>query len=171
MSTTTTSISLDPTDAIDPLHLRSVLGNFATGVTAVCSRTPEGAPFGLTVSSFTSVSLDPPLVSFCVKGGSWSWDQIQASRRFSVSVLSSDHSDVCRTLARPSDDRLAGIDWFESPTGAPLISGALAWFDCRLHAAHRAGDHDIVLGLVESLEMADHRPDPLLFFRSELREF
>ena len=160
-----------PDLTVDPSHLRSVLGNFATGVTAVCSRSDDGEPLGMTVSSFTSVSLDPPLVSFCVKSESWSWSQIRSTGRFAVSVLAADHSEICRTLARPAEDRFDSIDWFDSPSGSPLIAGALAWFDCTVHAAHPAGDHDIVVGEIRSLEMADHRPEPLLFFRSELRRF
>jgi 3-hydroxy-9,10-secoandrosta-1,3,5(10)-triene-9,17-dione monooxygenase reductase component len=164
-----TADSCAPPLEIDPLHLRTVLGSFATGVTAVCARTTDGDPLGLTVSSFTPVSLEPPLVSFCVKAGSWSWEQIQLTGRFAVSVLAAGHADLCRALSRPAENRFDDIDWFASPSGSPLISGALAWFDCRVHAAHTAGDHDIVLGWVEHLDMADHRPDPLVFFRSELR--
>lgn len=156
----------DPRDAV---AFRAALSTFATGVTAVCSLTPEGEPVGLAVSSFTSVSLDPPLVSFCVASRSWTWDHIRRSGRFAVSVLAADQGDLCRRLARPGEDRFADIGWAPAPSGSPVVEGALAWFDCAMAAEHPAGDHDIVVGEVEALSVAADAHLPLIFFRSELR--
>ena len=156
-------------DPRDGAVFRAALSTFATGVTAVCSRTAEGEPVGLAVSSFTSVSLDPPLVSFCVSTGSWTWDHIRRTGHFAVSVLAAEQGDLCRQLARPGDDRFADIAWSVAPSGSPVIDGALAWFDCTTSAEHPAGDHDIVVGAVEALSVDADAPPPLLFFRSELR--
>lgn len=157
---------LDPTDAS---AFRTALGNFASGVTAVCAIDDTGRPVGLTVSSFASVSLDPPLVSFCVNRGSWTWAQVRATRRFAVSVLAEAHGDLCRQLARPGDDRFAGIEWSPAPSGAPVVDDALAWFDCAIAGEHEAGDHDLVIAAVLSMDVATRPLPPLIFFRSELR--
>ncbi|QGG95988.1 flavin reductase family protein [Actinomarinicola tropica] len=157
---------LDPTD---PVAFRTALGNFASGVTAVCALDGAGRPIGLTVSSFASASLDPPLVSFCVNRGSWTWTQVRSSRRFAVSVLSEAHGSICRQLARPGDDRFAGVAWSPAPSGAPVVDDALAWFDCTIAGEHEAGDHDLVVAEVRAMDVATRPGDPLIFFRSQLR--
>ena len=153
----------------DSARFRQVLGHLPTGVTVVTAR-DGGEPVGLSCNSFTSVSLDPPLVSFCPAKESETWPRIEPLGRFAVNVLSHDQHDLGRVFARKGVDRFDGVAWRESPLGNPWIEGALAWVDCELHARHEAGDHWIVLGLVRSLEAAGKR-GPLVFFRGSFHGF
>ncbi|WP_370147671.1 flavin reductase family protein [Streptacidiphilus sp. EB129] len=158
-----------PTAAQDPRQLRSVLGHFCTGVTVVSAVAADGAPAGFACQSFSSLSLDPPLISFSVARTSSSWPRIANAGSFCVSVLAADQGELCRNFAVSSStgaDKFAGVDWTPAPvTGAPRLAGALAWIDCTIHAVHTGGDHLIVLGRV--CDLAVHRDDaePLLFYR------
>ncbi|MFC4529641.1 flavin reductase family protein [Sphaerisporangium dianthi] len=158
-------------DAGDPGHFRSVLGRFATGVVAVTGIDPaDGAPHGLAVNSFTSVSLDPPLVAFCVANTSMTWQRLKAAPSICVNVLSERQEHVSRRLAAKGVDKFAGLPWSPSPGGGPFISGALAWIDCSIESEHVAGDHTIVVARVLALDAhADH--GPLLFFRGDYGRF
>jgi 3-hydroxy-9,10-secoandrosta-1,3,5(10)-triene-9,17-dione monooxygenase reductase component len=150
---------------IDPMVYRQVLGHFPTGVTVISSQV-DGRPVGLAIGSFFSVSLDPPLVGFCVARTSSSWPAIEQTGVFGVSVLAEDQHETSGRFASKAEDKFEGISWEPSPiTRSPLIHGALAHIDCELHQIHEGGDHKIVLGLVRSLDV--HRPDvgPLLFFK------
>lgn len=150
---------------IDAARFRSVLGRFATGVVAVTAVDPRtGSPTGLAVNSFTSVSLDPPLVSFCVAHTSGTWPRLRAADRLCVNILGEPQLDVCRRLASRGVDKFAGIDWTESPGGAPLIDGALGWLECSIEQEHVAGDHVIVVARVHDLGK-HHDDGPLLFYR------
>jgi flavin reductase (DIM6/NTAB) family NADH-FMN oxidoreductase RutF len=123
------------------------MASFPTGVTVVASRSPEGRPVGLTVNSFTSVSLEPPLVLVCIDHGATSHDPIVQSEGFAVSVLADDQADVAiRFSSYPSEGRFEDVDWHPTPSGYPVVAGAAAWIDCSLHEVIRAGDHSIVLG-------------------------
>jgi 3-hydroxy-9,10-secoandrosta-1,3,5(10)-triene-9,17-dione monooxygenase reductase component len=126
----------------------------------------DGEPVGLTVGSFFSVSLDPPLVGFCVGTGSTTWPAIARSGVFAVSVLAHDQAEVCRTLATKEPNKFATLAWSAAPTtGAPLINQALAHIECEIETRHQAGDHWIVVGRV--LHLSVHRDDagPLSFWR------
>lgn len=151
---------------IDPNEFRRVLGHFPTGVTVVTGVDTDG-PVGLAIGSFASVSLDPPLVLFCPGHTSTSWERIKATGSFCVNVLGDDQQDVCGVFAGKSEDKFEGIDWTSQATGAPVIPGSLAWIDCRVHAIHDGGDHDIVVGRVEALATVDagSAHGPLLFFK------
>jgi len=142
---------------------RSVLGHFPTGVTAITAVAPDGRPIGMSVNSFSSVSLDPPLVAFCAGKSSTSWPAIAAVGRFCVNVLAEDQETVCRQISGKGD-KFAGIGWRLSSGGAPLLDGVLAWLDCSIHAVYDAGDHEICLGVVHELAVA-RDSGPLLFFR------
>ncbi|VFA89671.1 flavin reductase family protein [Gordonia paraffinivorans] len=151
-------------DAIDGQHMRRVLGHFATGVVAVTGiHADTGAPVGLAANSFTSVSLDPPLVAFCVGKASTSWPLVRQIPRFSINILAEDQEDVCRRLATKGADKFRGLSWDHSPGGAPILAGGLAWIEAELADEHEAGDHTIVVARVRHLEAFDR--DPLLFFR------
>ena len=151
------------TASISAAQFRHVLGHFATGVTVVTTTGPSG-PAGLAVNSFTSVSLDPPLVAFCVSRESSTWRHIRVSGSFCVNILAEEQEDVCRLFATKGADRFRGIDWHAAPSGAPVIGAALAWIDCAVEAEHEAGDHLIVVARVQELAVAyDGRP--LLFYR------
>ena len=142
-------------------RFRRVLGQFPTGVVLVTAATSEG-PTGMAVNSFTSVSLDPPLVSFCAAHSSTTWPRIRAAGAFAVNVLGEQHAEVSRLFARKGVDRFAGLGHRPGATGAPVLDGVAAHLDCRLHAVHDAGDHVIVLGRVVDLH-ADDAVRPLVF--------
>jgi 3-hydroxy-9,10-secoandrosta-1,3,5(10)-triene-9,17-dione monooxygenase reductase component len=140
--------------------LRRVFGAFPTGVTVM---TVGGrSPHGMTANSFTSVSLDPPLVSFCAARTSSTWPRIQATGAFAVNVLGQDDEEVCRRFARRGADRFAGVRHRPGATGAPVLDGVAAHLDCELQAVLDAGDHVIVLGRVVHLD-ADEGVRPLVF--------
>jgi flavin reductase (DIM6/NTAB) family NADH-FMN oxidoreductase RutF len=155
---------------IDPGQYRQVLGQYPTGVCVVTSAGPDGAPAGMVVGSFTSVSLNPALVGFFPDRASSSWPKVAAASRFCVNILSADQEDVCRKLASKDPDKFASIAHRPSPMGSPIIDGVVAWIDCDLHSIGDAGDHFIVLGEVRQLEMADGGL-PLLFFQGGYGRF
>ena len=155
-------------DSIDGREFRRVLGHFPTGVTVVTAACPDG-PEGMTIGSFTSVSLDPPLVSFCPGRDSDSWIRMRDVGSFCVNVLGDHQADVSTAFASKTEDRFEGLSTRVEATGAPVIDGCLAWIDCRLHAIHAAGDHDIVVGEVVALGTAggasESASGPLVFLK------
>jgi flavin reductase (DIM6/NTAB) family NADH-FMN oxidoreductase RutF len=158
--------------SFDAIRFRQVLGHFPTGVTVVTG-THEGVPHGMTIGSFTSVSLDPPLVGFLPMANSESWQHIEASGKFCVNVLGSDQADLCWSFARPAEgSRFEDLSWRPSPLGSPILTGVIAWIDCTIEAVHTMGDHLFVLGRVADLDNWDGpEPAPLLFFRGKLGGF
>jgi 3-hydroxy-9,10-secoandrosta-1,3,5(10)-triene-9,17-dione monooxygenase reductase component len=144
-------------------HFRDVLGRFASGVTVVTS-TWRGRPVGMTAQSFTSVSLDPPLVLFCPSKTSVAWPDMQRAGFFCVNLLARGQDEIARRFARRADDKFDGVPWHASSTGAPLLSGVLGWVDCTVYAVHEAGDHYVVIGQVQDLGFSEV-PHPLLFYR------
>lgn len=156
----------------DANRFRQVLGHFPTGVTIVTG-TADETPYGVTIGSFTSVSLDPPLVGFLPMESSISWQRIAASGRFCVNVLGADQGDLCWHFAKaPEDARFEGQSWRPSPLGSPVLTGVIAWIDCTVEAVHEMGDHLFVLGRVHDLDSWDGpEPAPLLFFRGKLGGF
>lgn len=144
---------------------RRVMGHYPTGVTVVAARGEDGEPYGLTVNSFTSVSLDPPLVLVCIDHASKSHDRLLAADTFTISVLAAHQADLAvRFAGAPSAERFHDLAWGESPTGDPVLAGAAAWVACSLWEAHGAGDHTILVGKVES--MGERDVDALVFHRS-----
>ncbi|MFD5322364.1 flavin reductase family protein [Streptomyces sp. NPDC127092] len=151
----------------DERCLRSVLGRFATGVVAVAARDAvTGERAGLAANSFCSVSLDPPLVSFCVAHTSSSWPRIREAGTLGISILGAGQREAATRLAARGGDKFTGVAWSASPGGAPVLDGALAWLECAIEAEHRAGDHVIVVARVLRLD-ASLEGEPLLFFRGE----
>lgn len=150
--------------ARDEQHFRRVLGNYPTGVTVVTAIGEGGDPQAMVVGSFTSVSLDPPLVAFLPSADSRSWAGLRKVGTFCVNILSGDQEHLCRQLASRTGDKYAGLTWSPSPSGSPIFEGAVAWIDCTTEVIHPAGDHDIVVGRVLDLDTASE-DDPLLFFR------
>jgi flavin reductase (DIM6/NTAB) family NADH-FMN oxidoreductase RutF/DNA-binding IclR family transcriptional regulator len=155
---------------IDSLTFRRVLGNYPSGVVGITARGPDGQPVGMAVSSFTSVSLDPPLVAFLPSRASATYAAIRASGSFCANVLAADQEDVCRAFAAKAGDKFAGVDWVPGVNGAPVLNGAVAWVDCTIEAVHGAGDHDIVVGRVQDLRVANAAV-PLLFFQGGYGRF
>lgn len=155
------AVDLSPLDPLDPAAYRSVLGRVPTSV-AVIAALRDGAPVGVSVGSFTSVSLDPPLVGFFIARSSTTWPHLEEAGGFCASVLASEQVELCRTFARPGADRFGACTWTPSPSGRPMIDGATAWIDCDLDQVVDAGDHLLVLGAVRSLHLADGS-EPLVF--------
>lgn len=156
---------------IEPSVFRNVLGNFPTGVVAITAQGLDGSPAGMAVNSFTSVSLDPPLVAFLPTKSSSSFPKIRTAGRFAVNVLDARDEQVCRNFATKGGDKFAGTNWSPSPkTGSPLLERAVAWIDCEIEQIHDAGDHYIVIGRVLDLDMGTG-DGPLLFFRGGYGQF
>ncbi|MGW2218996.1 flavin reductase family protein [Nonomuraea sp. NPDC001684] len=150
---------------IDGRRFRQVLGRFATGVVAITALDPANdQPCGLAANSFTSVSLDPPLVAFCVAHTSTSWPRVRGAKVVTVNVLAEHQQPVCAQMAAKGGDKFAGLAWTGSPGGNPVLEGALAWLDCVIEAEHPAGDHMIVVARV--LQLDTHADGgPLVFFQ------
>ena len=153
--------------SLEPAVLRSVFGAFPTGVTAVAARV-DGQPVGMAASSFTAVSLVPPLVSVCVGAESATWPTLAGAHRVGISVLAEEQGELCRQLSRRGVDRFAGVAWHDSPDGAVFVRGAAAWLECTLYDQLPAGDHHIVLFEVHRLG-ADAAVTPLVFHGSRFR--
>lgn len=153
---------------IDPIEFRRVLGHLPTGVVVVTS-TVGGRPVGMACNSFTSISLDPPLVGFSVAHTSSTWPPIRSEEGFCINVLAEDHAELTRNFSRKDIDRFEGVDWTMRSSG-PGLSGAVAWIDCTLWREYEAGDHMIVLGKVEAIDSA---PDvsPLVFCKGTYGAF
>jgi 3-hydroxy-9,10-secoandrosta-1,3,5(10)-triene-9,17-dione monooxygenase reductase component len=164
MDTTPGSVTGDlALSTIEPQFFRRVLGQFLTGV-AVISAMDGEEPVGLTVGSFFSVSLDPPLVGFCAARSSKTWPTIKRAGRFCVNVLAADQEAVSRSFARTGTDKFQGIGWAMSDGGCPRLDGVIAWIDCDIEVVYGAGDHEICVGRVRGL--GDPRLSvPLPFFR------
>lgn len=146
---------------IDPAGFRRVLGAFATGVTVITA--PGTPPAGFACQSFSSLSLDPPLVAFMVGRTSTTWPRIAQAGVFCVNVLSADQGELCRGFAVSGADKFAGVPHDPAPvSGSPRLAGTLAWIDCAIHAVHTGGDHLIVVGRVDALDTGDGER-PLLF--------
>ncbi|HJT40810.1 MAG TPA: flavin reductase family protein [Sphingobium sp.] len=155
---------------IDGATFRRVLGHYPTGVCVVTAVEEDGTPTGMVVGSFTSVSLDPPLVAFFPAKTSSSWPRIERAGKFCVNVLASDQQALCGRFAAKGGDKFTGVSHRVSANGSPILDGVVAWIDCTLDAVHEAGDHYIVLGRVVALE-AETPGKPLLFFQGAYGEF
>jgi 3-hydroxy-9,10-secoandrosta-1,3,5(10)-triene-9,17-dione monooxygenase reductase component len=153
--------------SFDSATFRTVLGRFPTGVTIVTATTPDG-PVGMAVNSFTSVSLDPPLVLFCAAHSSATWPSIRDAGAFTVNILGRGDDELCRRFARKDVDRFADIAHQLGATGAPVLDGVAAHLDCTIAAQHEAGDHVIVVGHVERID-ADTDIEPLVFHAGDYR--
>lgn len=181
---------------VDQAEFRRVLGNFATGVTVITAPAPTPSaddpavtgrltehldgrpadcpadrPAGFACQSFSSLSLDPPLVAFMVGRTSTTWPLIARAGVFCVNVLGADQGDLCRRFAVSGADKFADVAHTPAPaTGSPRLTGAAAWIDCAIHAVHTGGDHLIVVGRVKALGTDDEATPPLLFHRGRFGE-
>jgi flavin reductase (DIM6/NTAB) family NADH-FMN oxidoreductase RutF/DNA-binding IclR family transcriptional regulator len=163
MSTTTVA----PTD---PRWFRQVLGQYPTGVCVITACASDGTRAGFVVGSFTSVSLEPPLVAFFPDKGSTSWPKIEAAGKFCVNILSADQERVCRSFASRAPDKFEGIECRDAGSGSPIIDGVVAWIDCDIETVDEAGDHFIVVGRVRELNL-ENPALPLLFFQGGYGRF
>ena len=151
-----------PAPLQDPrIALRSALGRFATGVTVIAAQTPDGQVHCMTVNSFASLSLDPPLILWTLRSNSARYNTFSKTHAFSVSVLAETQIDIARKHAAPPPDGFAHRDWKSYLGGCPFVDGASAHFICKGHTEVNKGDHVILIG--EVTEFAEHRHPPLVF--------
>ena len=146
--------------SIDPAIFRQVLGSYPTGVCVISALDAADKPIGMVVGTFTSVSLDPPLVGFLPDKNSSTWPQIAAAGHFCVNVLASDQQEICRQLAAKGPEKFIGVDFAISTHRLPVIAGAIARIECSIHSITDAGDHYFVLGNVLGLEHTPRKQIP-----------
>jgi flavin reductase (DIM6/NTAB) family NADH-FMN oxidoreductase RutF len=149
---------------LDSVDFRQAVGAFTTGVTVVTTCDESGTRYGLTANSFASVSLDPPLVLFCVDHRAPSLHGFNRSEHFAINVLAADQEEIAKRFARRSDDKFAGLNWRVGIFGAPLLDRCIAHIECTLEHRHPSGDHDIVIGRVHRVRV--YEGEPLVFHRS-----
>lgn len=154
--------TLDTGGTVDSGQFRTTLGHFASGVTVVTAASGAG-PVGFTCQSFTSLSLDPPLVALAPGKASTSWPRIREAGHFCVNVLAENQAELCLTFASSGAGKFAGVAWTPGPGGAPRLPGALAYIECALQGAYDAGDHELVIGAVSAVETRPGKP--LLYYR------
>jgi len=151
-----------------PEVFRKACARYATGIAVATLQGPDGAPEGLTVNSFTSVSLDPPLILVCIAKTATSYPSFQVAKGFVINVLREDQIDLSQHFASSKSDRFEGIAWRSGAHGAPLLDGVLAALECAVHSSFDAGDHTVFVGQVERAE--SHEGVPLLYFASAYRK-
>jgi 3-hydroxy-9,10-secoandrosta-1,3,5(10)-triene-9,17-dione monooxygenase reductase component len=152
--------------AIDPLHFRSVLAQYPTGVCVITGSHEANGPCAMVVGSFTSVSLDPPLVGFFPAKTSLSWHAIRACGSFCVNVLGADQIDLARQFSARGMNQFDGVSYRISDYGHPVLDGVMATIECRFEREHDTGDHSLVLGRVITLSTSG-QTKPLLFFQGK----
>jgi flavin reductase (DIM6/NTAB) family NADH-FMN oxidoreductase RutF len=152
-------------DQMNSRTLRDAFGAFPTGVVAVAAKI-DGRLVGLAASSFTSVSLDPPLASFSVAKGSTTWPDLRRAKHLGVTVLAEDHGPLCRQLAGPAQERFTGVVFEVTDSDAVMLAEGIAQYDCTVREELEAGDHIIVLLQLHAVVVHSCR-QPLIFHRSE----
>ncbi|MBM4363418.1 MAG: flavin reductase family protein [Deltaproteobacteria bacterium] len=159
-----------PDPEVPAAEFRAALGSFAAGVTVVTSRAPDGALAGLTATSFTSVSLDPPLCLVCVARTADAHAVLARADHFGVSLLAADQRELSARFATHGADKFAGVAWGPGPaTGVPLLGGAIATLECRVESRVAAGDHDVLIGRIQRVETRGG--EPLLYLRGRYGTF
>jgi flavin reductase (DIM6/NTAB) family NADH-FMN oxidoreductase RutF len=156
--------------SIDPAIFRQVLGSYPTGVAVITALDGEGDPAGMVVGTFTSVSLNPPLVGFLPDKKSSTWPLIEQAGRFCVNILASDQQAVCRQMAAKGAERFTGLEMVISDHNLPVIVGSIGRIECTIHSVTEAGDHWFVLGNVLHMETTRDE-DPMLFHRGRYGGF
>jgi flavin reductase (DIM6/NTAB) family NADH-FMN oxidoreductase RutF/DNA-binding IclR family transcriptional regulator len=164
MTSHSTAATSDATSPANPQWFRQVLGRHPTGVALIASLEEDGTPVGMVVGTFTSVSLDPPLVAFLPAKTSTSWPRIRATGRFAVNVLGASQEDICRAFSSKTGSKYDSIAWHPSESGTPFLEKAVARLDCTIENVMEAGDHEIVLGRVNTMDVASTEL-PLLFLQ------
>lgn len=159
------AIFSEPDIGIDPRELRDVLGCFATGVCVVTTVGDAGRPVGMTINSFSSVSLDPPLILWSIGLRTPSRSAFQNHGCFAINIMGETAKDTTLNFARPSDDKFAGIDWSEGYCGIPILTEAMAVLECTVENQIISGDHEIFIGRVIRIDQSGG--DPLLFHRGK----
>ena len=157
------------TDALlRPEEFRKVCARYATGIAVATVESPGGKPEGLTVNSFTSVSMDPPLVLICIAKTATPYSSFQVAKAFAVNILRESQIDLSQHFAASKSDRFDTVAWRSGVLGAPVLDGVLAVLECTVHSFFDAGDHTVFVGLAEHAE--SHDGAPLLYFASAYRK-
>ena len=151
---------MEATD-FDQRAFRNALGRFATGVTVITTVGPSDKPEGMTANSFSGLSLEPPLVQWCIGKSVPTHDIFAGADHFVINILRADHKHLSNQFATPAEDKFVGVDWRPGLGGCPIVGEPLALFECRNAAQYPAGDHTILIGAVERFEYKEG--DPLLF--------
>lgn len=150
---------------MDPRALRNAFGTFTTGVTLVTTVGPDGRPIAMTANSFSSVSLDPPLVLWCIDKGSDRLSIFEANPHFAINILAEAHKELSARFAKKGQPYMDGVDYVTWETGCPVIPGACAIFECDRAARHDAGDHIIYVGRIRRVETPENAGKPLVFHK------
>lgn len=143
---------------INPRELRQALGAFVTGVTVITTRDTDGTPRGFTANSFTSVSLDPPLVLVCIAKSAGSFDVFERAGGYAVNILGEGQRDVSGVFASDTPNRFDQVTWQDGPAGNPVFDDTAAWLDCTMHDRVDAGDHVILIGQVQAFTAHNEAP-------------
>lgn len=151
--------------SIDSREFRDTVGCFATGVTIVTTVDAEGDPVGLTANSFSSLSLDPPMVLFCLDRNVVSFEAFHSNRHFAVNILSAAQEEMSRRFAKSGPEKWSGVEFETHETGCPILGGCIANLECDIDSVYEGGDHVIIIGRVVSIARADGADNPLTFFR------
>ncbi|MEZ5560316.1 MAG: flavin reductase family protein [Pseudomonadales bacterium] len=154
----------------DARAFRSAMGQFCTGV-VIATGCLEGQPAGFAAQSFTSLSLEPPLVALAPAKTSTSWPKLRDSGSFCINVLAAHQKGICDVFAQTGIDKFTEFAWHPGVTGSPVLEGVIAYVDCDLEAEHDAGDHTIAVGRVRDLQILNADSPPLLFFRGGYGQF
>lgn len=154
---------------IDPAQYRQIFGLLPTGVVAITGKNTADQPTGFVVGTFQSLSLDPPLVTFCVDKSSSSWPALRSLGKFTANILSTNQLPICRALSRKGTEKFQGVNYNLSPLDTPRIHGAVAWLDCEVLSEVVAGDHYMVVGAIDT--MTEGTGDALLFRGGKFGDF
>ena len=154
----------------DDRAFRTSMGQFCTGV-VIATGCLDGEPAGFAAQSFSSLSLDPPLVALCPGKTSTSWPKLRDSGSFCINILAAHQKPVCDVFAQTGIDKFASLDWEAGTTGSPVLAEVIAYIDCELEAEYDAGDHTIAVGRVRDFKIFNAESAPLLFFRGGYGRF
>jgi len=154
--------------SFDATTFRRTLGMFATGIAVVTARTRDGKPIGLTISSFNSVSLEPPLIVWSLANNSALREELENCSHYAINVLAENQQDISNLFASKAEDRFANLTWEDGLGGAPVLEGCCAVFEVRNTQRYPGGDHVIFIGEVERCDKAEHAP--LVFFGGKYRQ-
>ena len=150
--------------------LRNIFGKFATGVSVVSFYNNKGSPGGITINSFASVSLDPPIVLWCLDNNSDLYDELSITKKYIFNFLSSEQKNIATKLSEKENHFFDTINYFDNENG-PIIEKSLGWISCSKKEIIKAGDHLIILGLVNSFEIFQNNKKPLIFWSGEYQDF
>jgi len=151
--------------SIDPREFRNTLGCFATGITVITTVDRDGGPVGFTANSFTALSLDPPLILFCLDRNATCFESFHRNRHFAVNILTTEQQNISNRFAKSGADKWSGVEFCSGETGCPILIGSLASLECEVDEVFEGGDHVIFIGKVMAMQRTDGGSQPLLYFR------